>query len=78
MSGAGLHTDDALAAAMRSLITEVGILLAVVFPIFRDATFAVPQCRSGGVFVPIRLALLCHRKSFRGCEDNPPERRFVP
>jgi len=71
MSSARLHAGHALATTVRALISDVGILLARVLVAFQDAlgtviTFAGVQCRSGGAFVPIRLALLCHGKSFRG------------
>jgi hypothetical protein len=63
MSGAWLHAGDALATTMWSLVPKIRILPARVLLVFRDATFA--GCRSGGAFMPVRLALFRHRKSFR-------------
>jgi hypothetical protein len=82
MSRARLHADDAFTTTVRALISDVGILLARVLMAFQNAlstviTFAGVQCRSGGA-CGLRLALFGHGKSFRGYEDNPPERRFVP
>ena len=82
MSSAWLHADDALATPMRSLVANVLILLAWVLVAFQDTLSAViaftrVQCRSDGT-CGLRLALFGHGKSFRGYEDNPPERRFVP
>src|SRR5471030_1495825 len=49
---------------MRSLVPEVGILFAGILLVFRDPAFAGPKCGSGGAFLPVRLDLFRHRKSF--------------
>jgi hypothetical protein len=53
MSGSGLHTSFALAAAMPVLVLvmQVWNVLARVLLVFQDAllTFISPQCRSGVV-----------------------------
>jgi hypothetical protein len=71
MTSAGLHADDTFTATVRSLVPDVRVLLAGVLMTFQNAlgamvTFTRVQCRPGGAFVPIRLALFRHGKSFRG------------
>ena len=79
MPGSGLHTGSALAAAMWTLVTRIGVLFARPLLVFQGGGLHRARPRLTGVIGPANLVLLRHVKSFQvGHGIQPPERRSVP